>query len=168
MKSGFTAKSVIGCFAIVLALYAGCFYGMEFLRHRKGAWEVNFLADAAGNPSVVVYQPRLNISSVEIIFAGEQAPATNVSQRVAFDRPLRPVPFGKVIYEDLTSLPGVVTFDLFGHEIELLPRVLIVNKREVPWKSDSTVELSATNKPAHPPKSPQEGRRPPGARPTAP
>ena len=53
-----------------------------------------------------------------------------------------------------TALPGVITLDLFGHEIELLPRVLIVNKKEVPWQSGLSLVLSPTNKPAIPPKPP--------------
>src|SRR5437762_12956230 len=116
------------------------------------------MSDAQGNPSVIIYQPKLNISSVELLFPGEKAPKTNLSQRIAFDRPLQKVIFGRVLYEDLTVLPGVVTFDLFGHEIELLPRTLIINKKEVPWKSEAVIEMSATNKlpqplkPAHPEK----------------
>lgn len=146
MKTGFSARSIILLFLAVLGLYIAVFYGIEYARQRKGAWEVNFLTDSQGNPSIVVYQPRLNISSLEVVFAGEKVGRTNLSERVIFNRPKKPVPFGKVIYEDLTFLPGVVTFDFFGHELELLPRVMIVNKREVPWKSDSVVELAATNK----------------------
>ena len=46
----------------------------------------------------------------------------------------------------LFVLPGVITFDLFGHEIELMPRTLVINKKEVPWKSESVIELWPTNK----------------------
>jgi hypothetical protein len=152
MKSAFSAKSIVLLFLCVLALYFAVFYGLEYSRKNKGAWEVNFLTDSQGNPSIAMYQPKLNISSVEVVFAGEKVGKSNASERIIFDRPKKPVPFGKVIYEDLTFLPGVVTFDFFGHEVELLPRVLIVNKREVPWKSDSVVELAATNKPPVPPK----------------
>jgi hypothetical protein len=152
MKSGFSARSIILLFVVVLGLYLLVYNGIEYSRHRKGAWEVIFLTDAQGNPSIAVYQPRLNISSVEVVFLGEKIPQTNLSQRVLFDRPKKPVPFGKVIYEDLTFLPGVVTFDFFGHELELLPRVMIVNKREVPWKSEMVVELATTNKLPVPPK----------------
>jgi hypothetical protein len=152
MKFAITPKSMAVWFFVVLLLYLGVFYGMEYGRHRKGPWEVNFVSDAEGNPSVVIYQPRLNISSIELLFPGEKAMASNVSQRVAFDRPLHKVMFGRVLYEDLTILPGVVTFDLFGHEVELLPRALIVNKKEIPWKTESVLELWPTNKPAQPPK----------------
>ena len=41
---------------------------------------------------------------------------------VEFDRPRKAAVFGRVIYEDLMQLPGVVTFNLFGHEVELMRR----------------------------------------------
>ena len=53
-------------------------------------------------------------------------------------------------------MPGTVTMDLFGHEVELLPRTLIVNKKEVPWKSNTAIELSPTNKLPVAPKSPKD------------
>jgi hypothetical protein len=48
---------------------------------------------------------------------------------------------------------------LFGHEIELMPRVLVVNKTEIPWRSGATIDIWPTNKPAEPPK-PLKGNRP--------
>ncbi|SRR6266496_530179 len=159
MKSGVTARSVVIWFFVVAALYMALFYGMEYLNHRKGAWEVQFMSDEMGNCSIVIDEPKLNISSVEIIFAGEKASATNVSRKMLFERPFTalpvPMPIGEVIYEDLRSLPGVVTFNFFGHEIELLPRVLIVNKKEIPWKSERVIELSPAEKQAQPPKPPK-------------
>ena len=146
MKSALSFKSVVLTFLVVLGLYLAGFYGIEFWRHNKGPWEVTFTTDSLGNPGIVVYQPKLNISSVEILFPGEKTLATNRSQRVIFDRPLKPLPFGKRIHEDLTSLPGVETLDLFGHEIELLPRTLVVNRKEIPWKSEMVIELAPTNK----------------------
>ena len=32
-------------------------------------------------------------------------------------------------------LPGVVTMNLLGHEIELMPRTLVIDKKEVPWNT---------------------------------
>ena len=32
-------------------------------------------------------------------------------------------------------LPGIVTMNLLGHEIELMPRTLVVDKKEVPWST---------------------------------
>ena len=97
--------------------------------------------------------------TVEIVFTGERISATNLSEKVLFDKPLTSLPFkmpiGEVIYEDMRTMPGVITFNFFGHEVELLPRVLVVNKKEIPWKSEMILELSATNKPAQPPKPPK-------------
>lgn len=156
MKSGITARSLVLFFVVVFLLYLGAFYGCEYMRARKGPWEVQFVSDSSGRPSIIVDQPALGVSSLEILFHGEHINRTNLSERVLFNAPLKPTPFGKVIYEDLTFRPGVVTFDLFGHEIELLPRVLIVNKKEVPWKSDSIVELTGADKPGEPPRPPHK------------
>lgn len=147
MNPGIKWKAVLVAFAIVAALYFGAFYGMEYWKHRRGPWEVSFNVDEEGNPSLVVYQPNLNISSVEILFPGEKATPTNLNERVAFDIPDKKLPFGKVVYQDLTTLPGVVTLELFGHLVELFPRALMADNKEYSWKSETTIELSITNKP---------------------
>ena len=46
-----------------------------------------------------------------------------------------------MIFQDPTFLPGTVTLRQFGHEIELLPRVLIIDKKEIPWRAGKTVEV---------------------------
>ena len=136
-------------FAVVLLAYLAVFHGIEYARNRKGPWKVDFMTDAEGRPAIGVFHEHLKLSA-HLAFPDEKVARTNFWERVAFDRPKKPVPFGKIIYEDLTFLPGVVTFDLFGHEVEFLPRVLIVNKREAAW--NGMVSLFATNKPAVPPK----------------
>src|SRR5262245_2585475 len=128
MKIGVTPKSVALFFLLLLAAYLAVFYGIEHWRRYQGPWEVQFVTDAAGHPSVVARQPKRHLQKLELVLRGETVVATNLSETVLFDRPRKPVPFSKVIYEDLTSLPGVVTLDLFGHEVELLPRVLVVNR----------------------------------------
>lgn len=162
MSPGISTRSLIVAFAIVLGLYLAAFYGLEYRRHRKGPWEVIF-SITNGAPLVEVRQPRLGIERVRLSFGDERATNTTpAAQMVRFDAPRRPVPFGRVIYEDLTFLPGVVTFDLFGHEIELLPRALVVNRRRRPWRSGETILLRASEKPAEPPHPPagREDRAP--------
>ena len=51
------------------------------------------------------------------------------------------VPFGKCVFMDTTFMPGTVTFDLFGHEIELLPRALIIDRQDHPWQRDAAITL---------------------------
>ena len=156
MKSGFTAKSIVLLFFAVLGLYLVVFFGIERARQHKGPWEVDFQTNPEGSPQLIVSQAKLGLSDVKIVVHGENI--SNTTGRVSFDHVKRPVPFGKVIYEDLTFLPGVVTFDLFGHEIELLPRALIANKKQVAWKSGITIDLWPTNKPAEPPRPPKARR----------
>jgi hypothetical protein len=42
---------------------------------------------------------------------------------------------------DTTFMPGTVTFELFGHEIELLPRALIIDRQDHPWQRDAAITL---------------------------
>lgn len=143
MKTTFPWKQTIVLFVAVLLAYLAVFNGIEWVRHRKGPWRVTFETN-----SVRISQPYLKVSAV-IELPDERATNTGA---VAFDKPKKPLPYGSLLYEDLTFLPGVVTLDLFGHEIEMLPRVLIVNKNEVRWKVAGHLQLWATNKPAIPPK----------------
>lgn len=149
MKPDRFPKQIAVVFAVTFALYLTVFYGIEHLRSRKGPWEVTFTQDAAGHPAIVVSQATLKISDVKVTFPGELIAATNQMRKLVFDQP-QPVsyevPFGRCLFEDLTFLPGTVTFDLFGHEIELLPRILTIDKREYAWASGATISLSKTNK----------------------
>ena len=153
MNTGFGPRNLVLLFAGVLALYLGLFYGVEHLRTRRGGWTVEFESTAGSPPTVRISHASLGLSNITLRLQGEGT--TNVTRRVAFARVLQPVPFGRVIYEDLTFLPGVLTFDLFGHEVELVPRVLVVDRHEVPWQSGATLDLWPTNKPATPPHPPK-------------
>jgi hypothetical protein len=155
MKAGRTALILITFCLLLLLAYLASFYGIESYRHRQGPWVLQFVSDAAGTPAISITQPKLGITSATVVFKSEQAPLTNLDKIVTFDRPFKPVPFGKVLYQDLTSFPGVVSFNFFGHEVEVLPRTLIVNKKEVPWKTVIELELYPTNKPAKPLKAVQ-------------
>jgi hypothetical protein len=159
MKSGFTPKTVLLWFVVVLGLYVAIFYGIEYSNQRKGPWAVEFGTEASGVPRITIEQPRLGISKVKIRFSGENVSATNGTRQVLFDRPVSalpaPMPFGELIYEDLRTLPGVVTFNFFGHEVELLPRVLVADKKEVAWRPATVLDLFPSNKPPRSPKPPK-------------
>src|SRR5256885_1910294 len=156
MKHGITPIKILITFAVVLLFYITAFTWLQHRQTRTGPWEATFVTDAIGNPSITIYQPKLNIAEVKLVFRGEKGEPTNLSQTVRFDRVDAVVPFGSVIFHDLMFLPGTVTMDLFGHEVELLPRTLIVNKKEVPWKSNTAIELSPTNKLPVAPKPPKD------------
>jgi hypothetical protein len=65
---------------------------------------------------------------------------------VRFDEPQQQVPFGQWKFDDLMYLPGTVTLRFFGHEVELLPRILYLNRTEHPWQSGETIVLHPEDK----------------------
>lgn len=140
-------KQVVMVFAGALVLYVAAYSFDRQLRLKNGPWEVAFTAETNGDPAIVVTEPKLKITGLKIVFAGEKIPATNLPARVVFDAPAKRLPFGECVFDDLMYLPGTVTFNLFGHEIELLPRVLIINHQEHAWTSGPTIQLSPADKP---------------------
>jgi hypothetical protein len=81
---------------------------------------------------------------VQLCFPEQQAPSSNALGTMIFSQPQPvpfPVPFGKCIFMDTTFLPGSITFQLYGHLVELLPRVLVIDHQERPWISDSVNAL---------------------------
>lgn len=126
---------------IATAFYFASFYGCESFRRAKGPWRVEFSADSNAQPQIVINQPALRITNVAIIFAGETFPTSRQAETVAFNTPTNEAPFGKVVFRDTTFLPGTITLSIFGHEIELLPRVLVIDQQERPWRSDERIVL---------------------------
>jgi hypothetical protein len=134
--------------AMAVALYVVSFAWIEHRRTMRGPWQVQFQSDAAGQPSITFHEPALAISET-VAFPGEKT-APNLDVRQQFADATTNVPFGRVIFQDPTFLPGTLTLGLFGHEVEALPRVLIIDKKEIAWTSNGRVEVShpATNLPA--------------------
>ena len=148
-------KHLILAFLLALLGYIVFYQAIEHRRIRRGPWRVTFTRNADGAPVILIDQPKLAITNVQLSFAGEPLPATNRPVTLVFDQP-RPVPyampFGNCVFMDTTFLPGTVTLQLFGHEIELLPRVLVLDRQEHPWRSDTAIALSP-HRPAAPPKA---------------
>lgn len=130
--------------AATLGFYVAAFYGIEWWRERLGPWEVTFVSTTNQPPALLIHQAKLGIERVEVVFAGETAPPTNVCLR--FDQPMRSVPWGAVVHQDPVTFPGVVTLHLFGHEVEMMPRVLSLNRRTVAWTPRSQHRLNPQDK----------------------
>lgn len=136
-------KQALLVFLACVVLYFVGFAAAQWWRERRGPWEVTFQVDPQGTPAIEITQARLAIGGVMIVFRGiNQAGVTN-PVTVRFDEPAKAdrIPFGRVKFLDTTFLPGTVTLDLFGHEIELLPRTLIVDKEERSWQQGDRLEL---------------------------
>jgi hypothetical protein len=126
-------------FVIALICYFAFYFGIEHRRTRKGPWEVVFTNNASGDAALMIRQPTLGIKGFELDFRGEKVSVTNAATNIVFRVPQQvpfEVPYGKCVFIDTTFLPGTVTLRLFGHEIELLPRTLIIDHRERAWSSD--------------------------------
>jgi hypothetical protein len=127
---------------VVLAGYAALFGWIGHRRVVKGPWMVTF-ASPAGTPSLAIEQPTLGIHDVRIVFPEARA-ATNAPERIAFSQ-ARPVPFdvpfGRCVFLDPLFLPGTVVLDIEGHQIQILPRVLTIDRVEHPWRNGETIEL---------------------------
>ena len=157
MQSSGLVKPLMAGLSFALVLYIGGFALDQHLRTRRGPWRVTFTHETNGSPAIVVDQPELGITNVKIVFPGESA--TNISATVAFDVPQKPALFGSVKFEDLTYLPGTVTFDFFGHEVEIIPRTLYLNRRPRPWASNTTLFLRPEDIPSPSPVPDAEQRR---------
>jgi hypothetical protein len=142
MKQSGPLKHFIYPFFIAVAIYLVSYSGIEHLRTRHGPWQVTFTNELS-IPALVINEPQLNIANLSITFPGQSAQMTNATmsfaqpQEVPFD-----VPFGQCVFEDTTFQPGTIAFKLFGHEIQLLPRVLTIDKKEYPWQSNTTMPLA--------------------------
>ena len=145
MKSDNLLRHLAIPFVLALVVYVISYSWIEHRRTRKGPWEVAFTNDASGAPMLVINQPSLAVTNLQITFPGETN-RTNVSmsfaqpQQVPWD-----LPYGKCVFMDTTFLPGTITMDLFGHEIELIPRVLTIDQKEMPWASNKTIPVTGTN-----------------------
>ncbi len=140
MRSDGSVRHFAIAFAIAVVLYVAGFGWIQHRRVFKGPWKITFATDGAGRPSLVISEPMLQICE-KIAFPGQKIAPANLARVERFDGAVTNLPFGEMIFQDPTFLPGTATLRLFGHEIELLPRVLIIDKREIPWRAGQTVEV---------------------------
>jgi hypothetical protein len=155
---------LIGAFLVAALFYGGGFALNEYLRQRRGPWEVTFASRSNGVPTLVIRQPHLGIEAVQLEFPVESY--TNPAATVRFDTPRQPLPVGEVKHDDLSYLPGVVTLEIYGHEIELMPRQLYVNRRSHAWSALGQSALTLSERPpalGEPKSRNQRRQRPPSS-----
>jgi hypothetical protein len=144
MNPNRAVKHFVFAFLLALIGYAVVYSLIEHSRNRKGPWTVSFQCPASGAPTLVINEPALSITNVRVVLAGENPGRTNPACTLVFDQPRPvpfPVPFGQCVFMDTTFLPGTLTFHLFEHEIEFLPRVLVIDHQEHAWVSGTTLTL---------------------------
>ena len=148
MKSDGILKPLAVVFLAAIALYAVSYTAIEHRRTHKGPWQVQFTCGPSGAPTLVIDQPALAITNVQITFTDERCPADFTAVTIRFRDPQAvpwPVPFGQCLFMDTTFLPGTIVLSLFGHEIQFIPRVLTIDRQEQPWTSHAVIPLTSTN-----------------------
>ena len=114
------------------------------LRLSKGPWEITFTSDGEGHPTLDILQPKLKISE-RVRFPDGKAGRSNVAEVVRFRETTTNLPFGEMLMQDALYMPGTITVRLSGHVVEILPRTLIVDGKEYPWKEGQEVSITGAN-----------------------
>jgi hypothetical protein len=140
MRSDGLLKHLAICAVIAVVFYVAAFGWIEHRRTARGPWAVDFRSDAAGTPSLLISQSNLHISQT-ILFPGQTVRPANLSRAIVFGQAPPDLPFGELLFQDPTFLPGTVAMRLFGHTVQLLPRVLSVDKKEYPWQPGGVIEV---------------------------
>ena len=147
MKREGVAKHFLLPFVFALVGYVLVYHFIESRRTRNGPWRLTFTTNLAGAPEMLINQPKLGISNKQIIFAGQTTASSPVTPDFSQPRPVPyEVPFGQCIFVDSTFLPGTLTFKMFGHEVELLPRVLVIDHQEYGWSNVASLTLPPLDK----------------------
>lgn len=143
MKPEKAWKHFLLAFVIALVGYITFYSFIEHHCVRRGPWQITFASDAAGVPVFLINQPGLGVSNVVIAFQNIKSSSSR-PLTLSYSQPQATpftLPFGQCVFMDLTSLPGTLVFEMFGHEIQLLPRVLTIDQREYPWASNTNIVL---------------------------
>ena len=150
MKNEQFGRQVILVFLVTLAIYAGGFAAQQWWRGHRGPWEVTYMRAGAGRGALEIRQRTLGIERLRLLVADENGAFPTNETLVRFDEPtIRQVPAGEVVFLDTTYLPGTVTMEISGQQIEILPRTLRIGREEIPWHPDREIDLTQlTNKPA--------------------
>ncbi len=147
MKPDRIWKTLLVVFAGSLLGYALVFGWIEHRRHQAGPWQATF-THLDGFPAMIVNQPVLRITNISFVFVNAAAPA-QPPQTIRFEHG-RPapfaLPFGQCVFVDTLFLPGTAVCEMFGHQIQFMPRALTIDEVERPWRSHEKFLL--TNQPS--------------------
>src|SRR5258706_14055179 len=91
MKSDNPLRHFALAFVIAILIYFVAYQGIEHRRTRRGPWQVIFTHSPAGDPGIVINQPALRLTNVQIVFAGASAQSKSAST-LDFSQP-RQVPY---------------------------------------------------------------------------
>jgi hypothetical protein len=133
-------------FLLALIVYIASFSFIQRQREHNGPWLIVFQTDADNRPSIVISHTNLHIEPHTISFPEAKGPRPDFLKEIHFNGPITNVPFGEIVFQDPTFLPGTVMFNFWGHGVELMPRTMIIDQQEVPWHSKTNLTLTGEGK----------------------
>jgi hypothetical protein len=145
LKTGDFLMRVLLAFVVVLTAYAVLYRVIEHRRTAKGPWQVTFTHDPPRAPTILIHQPALGLTNCQIQFLRNSNAPASKSVTLTFDTARKTpfaVPFGRCVFQDTIFLPGTVVLQSFGHQIQLMPRVLTIDGVERQWHSGATITLT--------------------------
>jgi len=141
-KSPGAWKHFVAAFFLALILYIVGFNWIENRRVKSGPWNVTF-HNVAGQLELVILQDSLAIRDVRLRFTNASL-STNLVESILFTAGRKvpfDVPFGRCVFLDPLFLPGKAVLEIAGHEIQIMPRVLMLDGVEHPWRGSNTFTL---------------------------
>lgn len=133
----------IGVGVVTLIVYFVVFSWIENRRRKSSPWEITF-TELDNSPALLINHAELKLTNITIVIADAPAP-TNLPQTIRFEHgqvaPLD-LPIGKCIFLDTLFQPGTVVCEVFGNEIQILPRTLTINRVEYPWSTSQKILLT--------------------------
>ena len=137
-RFGFAFGLVLFCYVLI--------YGCDrHLRFKNGPWELRFSREGDGTPKLIINQAALGITNVALRLEGEIVRLEPILVRFEGSEAVK-IPYGKVLDFYRSYLPGMIRLDLFGHEVEIRQRALILNFNEREWQSDEVISLKPEQK----------------------
>lgn len=144
-----SVRKLFWVFVGTLFLYVTVYGACQAVRRRGGPWNLTYAMTSNGVPELKIEHPRLlGNQPVTVQFPGEKPERTDLPLIAVFSVPItNAMPFGPVIFVDNTQLPGTVTLNCFGHVVEMVPRTLFIDLKEVGWVPGTNIVLLPGTKP---------------------
>jgi hypothetical protein len=134
----------VGTLVAYVTLYGAC----TAWKRRGGPWDLVYSVTNGVPQLRIEHNRRFPGQAVTFAFPGETPARTDLPIAAAFSVPItNAMPFGPVLFVDTTTLPGTVVVNCFGHVIEMLPRTLFVNLKDVGWHPGTNIVLLPAAKP---------------------
>jgi hypothetical protein len=118
--------------AIAVLLVASMFSQVWRNTSDSDKWQLCLLKSPRGAIDIAINQPRLRIKDATLRTSvpwneGTVATCSVVDQK-------RQPPFGTIVFSDFTALPGRLKLRVVDHVVDIMPRAIIVDGKEIAWQ----------------------------------